>query len=353
MAKLNTKLVFLALVSALTVGISAVGLNPAYAEGEEESSSSSGSAQAAVHLQVSPPKTKISLEPGQTYHGTYQVQNVGGATFTAEVTATPYSVTDNYANPDYDNTATYSQMSEWITFDDATSASDDGSSSSSKATSVQYEIAPGQSKDVPYTIKVPKDVPAGGQYAALMAQTGSGNREGDTVQTISRVGMILYAEIKGGTTRREAEILSNDINGFYIEPPVIASGSVKNTGNVELTAQYTVKIFPFFGGESVYNNEEKPGTQDIYPETTRLSEIVWEGAPRLGVFWVEQTIDIPNVTSSYKKQLVIICPLWLIFIILAIIFFIIFMIVSNITKRKRSRGNLPSERDTKSFREKE
>lgn len=276
----------------------------------------------AVHLQVSPTKQKISLTPGSSYVGTFKVQNVGGATFDYTVYATPYSVTSENYDPDYTNVGTYSQISDWITFDKKTE----------KGT-----LQPGTSVDVTYIVNVPKDAPAGGQYAALMAQTDSGNGEGATVAVVHRVGMILYAAVPG-ETRVSGEIIKNTVNSFYFNPPLTVSSLVKNTGNVEATANYTVKIYPLFSNESVFNTEdaqEGAYSRDVIPETSRFNSITWEGAPTIGIFSVEQTIEFAGETSTIHK-LVLICPLWLLFIIFALLFFIIFWLVSRARDRKRA-----------------
>lgn len=292
--------------------------------------------QNAIHLQVSPTKQKLSLTPGSSYVGTFKVHNAGAAPFHYSVSATPYSVTNDNYSPDYTGLTNYTQIAEWITFDKATETG---------------LLQPGEVAEVAYTVNVPKDAPAGGQYAALMAQTEDGNDENATVAVIHRVGMILYAAVPG-ETRESGEIIKNNVNTFYFNPPLTVSSLVKNTGNVEQTATYTVKIYPLFSNEAVFSNEEKPDKEkqlDVIPETSRFNSITWEGAPHIGIFSVEQTIEFAGQVSTNKK-LVLICPLWLLFIIFALLFFIIFWLFSRAKNRKReaarhSRESEKSEKD--------
>ncbi len=277
----------------------------------------SAAEQAPIHLQVSPTKQRLSLDPGSVYRSSFTVQNVGSMQFSYSTEAVPYSVTDSNYSPDYSTVATYSQIAEWVTFD------------SEKQTGT---LQPGESIEVPFTIKVPEDVASGAQYAAIMARTGDGNSETANIQTINRVGMILYANI-AGDTREEGEIVDNKVPGFLFDPPITVTGLVKNTGNVETSAKYTVKIWPLFSNETIYNNEENPGNLDVMPETSRFSTITWEGAPKLGIFTVEQKIEFAGKENTVKK-LVVICPVWLLFIIIALIFFMIFWLIS----RARNRG---------------
>lgn len=295
--------------------------------------------QAPIHLQVSPVKQKISLTPGSSYTGTFKVQNVGTQPFDYSVSATPYSVTNEQYNPDYSSVTTYSQMADWITFDKKTESG---------------TLQPGTTVDVVYRVNVPKDAPAGGQYAALMAQTESGNAANATVAVVHRVGMILYAAVPG-ETKSGGEIVKNTVNSFYFNPPLTVTSLVKNTGNIEQTAKYHVKIYPLFSNEAIFNTddaEEGAYDRDVVPETSRFNSITWEQAPAIGLFSVEQTIEFAGETSTVHK-LVLICPLWLLFIIFALIFFIIFWLISRHRDRKRevARRTATSSEKEKSDKE--
>lgn len=271
----------------------------------------------AIHLQVSPVKQKVALTPGTSYVSSFKVMNVGAMKFSYSVAATPYSVTGETYSADYSSVKTYSQISKWITVDEKTGTG---------------TLEPGESIDVAFTVNVPKDAPAGGQYAAMMAQTEDGNDDDANIKVVNRVGMIFYANI-AGKTRAEGNIIDNKIPSFVFNPPLTVTSLVDNTGNVENTAEYVLKIWPLFDKETIYNNEEQPGRLDIMPETRRFSSITWEGAPKLGIFWVEQTINYLE-ESSVNHKLVIICPLWLLFIILLVVFFMIFWLISRIKNRK-------------------
>lgn len=313
MAK-KIKLILAAFVATFALcGISFVSTNNAQAE-----------EKAAIHIQISPVKQKISVKPGDSYSDTIKVQNVGAARFNYNVYATPYSVTSDKYDPNYTNFTTFSQMSNWITFDEKT---------------VKGSLEPGETRDVRYTVNVPEDVPAGGQYATIMAETADGNDENSTVNVVHRVGTILYAAIPG-ETRVSGEIVKNNVNTFYFSPPLTVTSLVKNTGNVEETAKYTVKIYPLFSNEAVFNTEEAEEnaySRDIMPETERFNSITWEGAPTIGIFKVTQTIDFAGQEQNHEvSKLVLICPLWLLFVIFALLFFIIFWLISRARDRKNA-----------------
>ena len=317
MAK-KLKVFLAALVAVATFGIyNAFSTGTAYADDTDRH---------PILLQISPTKQKISLTPGSSYVGSFKVHNAGTMPFTYSVSATPYSVTNENYSPNYTDLAHYSQMSDWITFDESTKTG---------------TIEPGTIVDIAFTVNVPTDVPSGTQYAALMAQTEDGNAENATVAVVHRVGMILAATVPG-ETRATGEIIKNNVSSFYFSPPVTMSSLVKNTGNVEQTATYTYKIYPLFSNEALYSNEEKPQTLDIIPETSRFNSMTWEGAPQLGIFWMEQSIDFAGEVNTVGK-LVLICPLWLLIVVIVFLVAAILWLVNRSKKRGQRRSSSQKE----------
>lgn len=313
----RTKLIVAALFAALSVGTNLAAPLKA-----------SAASDVPAFLQVSPTKQRISLEPGAHYTSSFKVQNIGEeGSFGYKAYATPFNVINERYESDYSTRGTYSQIADWITFDTATETG---------------TIEAGHEAEVKFTVDVPKDAPAGGQYAAIMAETSDGSSEANNIRTVNRVGMILYASI-AGDTKKEGAVIENKIPGFVLNPPLTVTSLVENTGNVESTAEYTFKVWKLFDNETVYNNEDQRGTLDIMPGTKRFGTISWDGAPKLGIFWVEQTIDYLGQTSTNKK-LVILCPLWLLFIVLAVIFFLIFWLVSRIRARRRAANGESTEK---------
>lgn len=313
----RTKLIIAALFAALSVGTNFIA--PLQV---------SAASSVPAFLQVSPTKQKISLEPGTHYNSSFKVQNIGEeGSFSYEAYATPFNVINERYDSDYNTRGAFSQIADWITFDTATKTG---------------TIEAGKEVEVKFTVDVPDDAPAGGQYAAIMAQTSDGSSEANNIRTVNRVGMILYASI-AGDTKKEGTVIENKIPGFVLNPPLTVTSLVENTGNVEATAEYTFKVWKLFDNETVYNNEDQRGTLDIMPGTKRFGTISWDGAPKLGIFWVEQSIDYLGQTSTNKK-LVIICPLWLLFIILAVIFFLVFWLVSRIRARRREANGETTEK---------
>lgn len=273
-------------------------------------------------LQISPAIMQIELKPGMTKTETFRVQNTGSKAFKFAVEVSPYNVTGDDYEPNYTAGERYNDIVDWVTFSQDTG-----------------EIEPGKMVEITATIKVPQDVPAGGQYAMIAASIVNdkvdGETEGDnsSVSMVQRVGILLYSSVEGGETRKEATVVENKLPSFIFTPPITATSLVKNIGNVHVEATYTLQVYPFFGGEEVYTNEENPVKLTILPETQRFNSISWDGAPALGIFRVKQTVKVLDQVVTEEK-VVFLCPVWFLFIIILIIFCVIFWIVSRVRGRR-------------------
>lgn len=285
----------------------------------------SGLASAAeipdYRLQVTPSFNEIkkALKPGDIYNDKFKVQNTGSKEFRYEIDFSPYSIADENYNIDSNTASDYTELAKWITVN-----KNSGS------------IAAGDELEIEYTIRVPRDVAAGGQYALINVKmlTDDGEKaEGPAFKVIQQVGFRVLASIDGNT-RKTGEVLENKVPGFIFNPPITVSSVVSNTGNVHTKATYTLQVFPLFGDEEVYTNEENPVELTILPETKRYNEMSWDGAPHLGIFRVKQTVKIFDQVRVTEK-LVFLCPIWFLFIVLLLIFCVIFWIVSRVRSRRK------------------
>lgn len=314
MAKIHKRLLLM-LLAILSCGL--ITTTPTFAKNGE--------------LMVSPSKIDIpDLNPGESHTGTFKVINSGDVDINYRVYATGYMVSyvegqDNYTQQFDVTDGAYVAISKWFTFN-----KDTGS------------LKPGERDEITYTINVPSDAPAGGQYAAIMAEID--NDEDKMFVSKSRVGLLVYSQVNG-ETRLDAKIIDNKIPSFLFEPPVYATSLVENNGNVHLTASYSLQVFPLFSDEELYTNEEEPETHIVMPETRRFITSKWENSPSFGIFRVVQTVKIAD-QESREEKLVILCPLWLIIIIIALIFVMAFWLVSRHKSRQR-RAREESDHGTK------
>lgn len=279
---------------------------------------------------ISPPKADFTLQPGQSYRASFTLSNPGDESLKYKSYVTPYSVDGNdqdYAAPNYSKAGKYNTITDWIKLD-----SEGG------------ELAPGDHTSISYTINVPKDATPGGQYATIAIEEAkdTDNKNGSDISTgfqaRSRVAMVIYGAV-AGQVQKTGNIIDNNISSFYFNPPLTATSLVENTGNVHQEAEYILQVFPLFSNEEAYTNEEKPTVFTILPETRRFITQSWDGAPSLGIFKVKQTVRFAG-NESVTEKVVIICPMWLVFLV---IFGIVFLVVYLIARSKMRKGSSSSK----------
>lgn len=280
-------------------------------------------------MTVSPPTQRMILMPGETYSGSLKISNSNDNKNDLKYSASIGSFSqvkdgkskDDYGSVDHISRSNYNQIMDWIELDKETGT-----------------VAPNSTDVLSYKINVPKDAPAGGQYATIIIRDETVNSDEDSgnvaIQNVMQFGSIIYAEVTG-ETREAGAILENNVPMISFGSPLMVSSIVKNDGNVHTDAEYTLQIYPLFSDKEVYSNEEEPMTSLILPESERYNALTWDEAPMVGIFKVRQTVKIFGDTSVVEK-IVIICPLWLLFIIIIAIALIIFWLVSKSKKRQKN-----------------
>lgn len=278
-----------------------------------------------VKLRASPTSFDYTLNPGETISGSFKIRNEGPTEIDYDVFAKPYyteSEKGGGLNVRYDIENDYTRIASWVTFDKESG-----------------HIAPDDTAEINFTIKVPTDVPGGGQYTALLISTDGKHseqkKEGININETVSLGPIVYAKINGHT-RETGEIDKNEISGFLFNPPFTVNSIVKNTGNVHAKATYVMRVFPLFGGESIFNNEDNPDTVMLLPGTTRYYELAWDadhGAPSIGIYKVQSEIKIFDQVSKVEKT-VIVCPMWVLILIIVFVLAAVFWIIFRIRARK-------------------
>ena len=296
--------------ASLVLGISGLfGIAPVYAEGEGID----------TYLLVSPASQNLGeLEPGKTYEGEFLVKNIGNKPFNYKVYATPYYVQNDNYDPAYETMNNYTRISEWFSFDKDNGYLD-----------VQEQ------RTVKYVINVPENVPGGSQNAAIMVETDNSVDASKTVSSSTRIAMLVYTTVNGETNNC-GKIIDKSAPAFLFHPPISASARVENCGNTDLSVTYTFRVYPIFSDEEIYSNEDKPLKLTTLPETRRYTNLEWEGTPSFGIFKVKLDINYAGKNDSIEK-IVVVCPLWLVVLIIVFIGAVVFWLVSRNRERKNNK----------------
>ncbi len=283
-------------------------------------------------MTISPPSQKIVLVPGERFNGSIKVSNSANSQLDLKysVTVGTFGFTKDengkadYDDIDIDTVTGYNQMMEWI-----------------KLGKTKGSVKPNETDTVPFTIDVPADAPAGGQYATIIVQndTNIGENIGGelSVEEIVRFASAIYAEV-AGETRKEGQILENTIPAFVFNSPLMASSIVKNNGNVHTDAKYVLQVWPLFSEEEICTNEEEPATSLIMPETERM-HVEECNLPPFGIFRARQTVEIFGEKSVMEKT-ILMCPLWLLFVV---IFAIVALVIWIVTKTRKKPAKKTAE----------
>lgn len=275
---------------------------------------------------ILPMSQRFALEPGQTYKGKLSIVNPSDATqdFSYRVSIMPYNVVGSDYTADLSTQYNRSMITEWIKVEEPTGT-----------------VKPNETKELEFTITVPTDAPAGGQYAAIAvaADPAQSATEGVEVQSIFEMASLIYGTV-AGETKHEGTVLENNVPGFSTVSPVTLTALISNNGNIHEDATFVIAVSDFFSGKVILPNEENDGrySEIIMPETTRQVEREVSNLPALGVVKVRQTIYYQGQEPSVVEKNVIICPIWFLILLILTIAAIITTIVL-IIKKHRKRKN--------------
>jgi len=288
---------------------------------------SSGRVFAEKAFTLSPMSQKVVLVPGETYRGGVSISNPVTSTedFDYEVSITPYYVKggnnskDDYGGADYESKTKMNTIVDWATIDNPTGS-----------------IAPNESVTITFTVTVPANAPAGGQYMALVvSEDASKKQSSGDMAVVEKMQMahVVYAEVTG-ETRNEGTIVDNNVPSFITSNVLKTSAMVKNNGNVHAEANYTLQVWPLFSNEEICTNEEKPENSLVLPNTQKYYSQECN-LPMVGIFRAKQVVKIFGEESIIEKT-IIVCPLWLLFVVIFGIVLLIAWIIAKTKKRKDS-----------------
>ena len=275
---------------------------------------------------VSPMSQFISLEPGQTYSGAITVANPSDATsdVTYSASVKPYNVTDQAYTADLATMSNYSELVNWLTMDSPTGT-----------------LSPNSTAEIPFSITVPANAPAGGQYATIVVSQAPSTTDNNTVSSVVGLASLIYADIAGETTHA-GEVLDTTLPGFSLVTPVSITTTITNTGNVHDTAYIDLTVTNTFTGEKIFPTSEDSSTfsEVIMPDSTRLIVRELTGLPSLGIVRIDQTITYQGVDSTFSQTLVL-CPIWFIALVAFTIFSIFFALIFRArSHRKTSQSSI-------------
>lgn len=276
-----------------------------------------------IYIGMSPMNETVVLNPGDNYRSSFLLNNPSYSQnpVSYHIEVKPFFVDEDY-NPVFTDEYGLSGIADWITIVEG-----------EKGT-----IEPNGMMTVEFEINVPESAPAGGQYAAIIAQTELEGNNGDGSISISEglaMNHVVLAEITG-TTINAGQIISSKIRGFAIGDKIKAYATVENSGNVHETAIATMKVYPLFSDEPIYTNENLEGVYYILPGRKLKIESEWFDTPMVGIYNVRYTVEYMEDVSEVVRM-VVVCPWWLILLIFMGVIIMILRIITLVKLRQKSR----------------
>lgn len=320
--KIKIKAKLLTVLTILTLGLGWVALgsiNNAYAEDDT----------GLATIFVSPMTQKIILVPGETYNGSISISNSNSAKenliYKAEIGSYNKKQSgdskDDYGVTDVSEVTEYNAIMQWITLEKTGGT-----------------VAPNETDVLNYTIKVPKDAPAGAQYASILVYKDPESIFGDTgganITAKYQLASGIIANVAGETVEK-ATIKNNDMPSMLTTNTLEATSMVRNDGNIYTDATYTLQVWPMFSDEEICTNEENPETTMVLPGTERY-HIQTCNLPAVGIFKAKQVVKIFDEVSVLEKT-IFVCPIWLMVVVLLVVIGIIVGIVVYVKKRKAAK----------------
>ena len=258
--KLKRKLKSLA-VALSAVFVAAIGAVPTHAIGQ---------------FALSPMYQQIVLTPGDTYTGNFAVVNPADnpIDFRYTVSIKPFSV-EGLDNLSFTANGDYNQIIDWITL-----------------SRTEGIVSPNENQEVRFSISVPEDAAAGGQYAAILVKSEDYMLDNERVDLRENyeASHLIYAEVAGETVRK-GTIENVRVPSFLFSGDITGSAQITNEGNVHSLATQTLQVTPLFSKEEAYTNEEQPKETWIMPGNSVYTSTSWEHSPSVGVFRVAYTVN--------------------------------------------------------------
>ncbi|WP_448811387.1 COG1470 family protein [Agromyces bauzanensis] len=215
-----------------------------------------------------------SADPGQQITDHYLVKNVGTLTKSFTVLATDAFNDDAGAFALLETSAEPKDVGSWVHFEGG-------------ANKVQFDLAPGESRLVPFTVDVPAQAGPGDHPGGIVASVFT---PGEQVNLDRRLGTRLYLRVSGDI---QAAITIASIDSQYVgdwwnpfDGAVRVLYTVKNTGNVALASNVSLGVRTWFSAPA--SAKQGDGAPELLPGFTRTFETEVPGVASWGYLnpWV-------------------------------------------------------------------
>lgn len=214
--------------------------------------------RAQLSIQVAPAIIEERLDLGETFTGEITVTNQE-----AEV-RTFYFIPQNYGNsftdsqPILTDESTPYELAPWIILNHTSAV-----------------FRPGETKQIPFTIKVPKDASPGGHFGGIVVSFSPEKPKETGAGTGFRIGTLINIRVPGAITEdlQLREFSTNKL--IYAKPEVRFLIHLENFGNVLLRPTGPLEITDWFGKKVATLAVNSSGS-GVLPRLSRAYEVLWQ-----------------------------------------------------------------------------
>ena len=140
-------------------------------------------------------------------------------------------------------------------------------------------LLPGEQKNVPFTITIPKDAEPGGHFAGIFWGTTPKIQSGGQVAIGAKTGVLILLSVSGPISEKGGilEFATKNNQTFFTALPVDFYYRFQNSGSDRIKPQGNIDINNIFGigSTKIFGN---PIEGNILPRSVRKLETSWSGA---------------------------------------------------------------------------
>lgn len=167
-----------------------------------------------------------------------------------------------------------------------------------------FDVDPGKSRDIQFTLHVPLDADPGGKYTSVLVSTAPTSQGVSGVGIASKVASLLLIRVAGNVTEK-ITVQSFDAPAFSEGGPIDFTLRLKNEGTVHLKPVGFVFIKNWSGGET---DKVAIPQERIIPGTTRATKITWNSKWLFGKY----TANFTGIYGSVNDPLSASVSFWVI-----------------------------------------
>lgn len=303
-----------ALISAIALGAAIIGSPQQARAAEEDTIGISGVPTGANGNPDGRTRFSYAADPGQQIADNYLVRNTGTTpqSYTVLSTDAFNDEAGEFALLETDAPAT--DIGNWVSFENGTNR-------------LQFDLAPGASRVVPFTVIVPAEATPGDHAGGIAAsvQTPSGQ-----VTLDRRLGTRMYLRVSGDI---QAGLSIAGLRASYVgdwwnpfSGAMRVHYTVENTGNIALASNVAVTGSTWFGIPT--GGAQGDGIPELLPGGTRTYETDLPGVASWGYLNANVTLN-PFVegddeskrmpVAATSRDTILIAPPWTVLIAIALI----------------------------------